>query len=94
MNKIEDWLRLWHIPGIGPRTYNFLLSKFPTPTKILQASYVDLVSQGVSARIAQAIIENNSSAYKTDLHWLQTNIQHHIVVISQPEYPPASKINI
>ena len=87
MDRIEDWLRLWHIPGVGPRTFNFLLNKLSTPTNIFQASYADLISQSVSSRIAQAIIDDHSSTYNVDLEWLHASPKHHIVTISASEYP-------
>lgn len=87
MTDIKDWLRLWHIPGIGPRTFNFLVSKFDTPTKVFQSNYITLLESGASSRIANAIISDQSEQYLTDLAWAKADPRHHIVTKSQPEYP-------
>ena len=88
VTKLGDWLRLWHLPGIGPRTYLRLLARFDySPTAILAASVNDLINAGISPRLANAIQNHTSDQYLEDLSWLQTSNRHHIITISDADYP-------
>jgi DNA processing protein len=87
MIETEDWLKLWHIPGIGPKTFSYLLSKFSSPGVILDTAYSELVEQGVPEKVANAITNHRSNSYLEDIRWLNSNPKNHIVLISQPAYP-------
>jgi DNA processing protein len=51
------WLALRRVHGVGPRTCRLLLEQFQTPEKIFAASINDLVSAGISQRVARSITE-------------------------------------
>ncbi|MEM8843653.1 MAG: DNA-processing protein DprA [Pseudomonadota bacterium] len=91
-DHLSDWLRLWHIPGIGPRSFNFLLEKFDyQPERILASSYIQLVEQNISKRAARAICEDQTDDYLSDLKWMQANKNHHIILITDTQYPSLLK---
>ena len=86
--ELSNWLRLWHLPGIGPRTYLRLLNRFDNdPAKIVKASVTDLITAGLSHRLACAIQHLSTSQYQTDIAWLQASDQHHIITFIDAEYP-------
>ena len=87
MNNLESWLRLWHTPNVGPKTFNFLLSKYPSLDELFSSSYQDLIYNQVPARIADAVCTNKSSNFLRDIDWLESDSQHHILCLNQKSYP-------
>lgn len=88
-NNLKDWLRLWHIPGIGPRSYNFLLDRFDhRPELVFTSDYSSLILRDVPQRIAKAIISHHSTEYLQDIEWLNQSEQHHILIKTDKNYPP------
>ena len=64
---LSNWLRLWHIPGIGPRSFNFLLDKFNNqPGQIFACEYSNLVEYKIPERIARSITNHQSDNYLYD----------------------------
>ncbi len=55
MDNLHAWLRLWHIPSIGPKSFNFLLGKFPQIADLFTATVRELERQGVPPRIISEI---------------------------------------
>jgi DNA processing protein len=91
MNNIENWLRLWHIPGVGPKSFNFLLSKYPNLSEIFISDVSNLIANGVPPRIAHALQSKKSNRYKQDLDWLNATSNNHIILRSHTEYPALLK---
>tara|TARA_R110002049_G_scaffold252264_1_gene427048 strand:+ start:180221 stop:181309 length:1089 start_codon:yes stop_codon:yes gene_type:complete len=87
MTEIEAWLKLWHIPGIGPKTFNYLLSKFSSPNDIFSASYEKLIGSAVPDKVAKAIINDCTDNFREDMRWLNSNSSHHIVLLPHKHYP-------
>lgn len=87
MTELEAWLRLWHTPKVGPRTFNFLRSKFTDLCEIFTHSCNELVNQGIPHHIADAIVHNHPNTYKNDISWLNAHVGNNITLISQPHYP-------
>ncbi len=87
MINTEDWLKLWHIPGIGPKTFGYLLNKFTTPSNLFNASHSELINNSVPDRVAKAIINDHSNSHLEDIHWLNSSPNNHIVLLSQKHYP-------
>ena len=80
-NNLKDWLRLWHIPGIGPRSFNFLLNKFDyRPEHIFASDYPSLIARDIPERIARAIKNHHSDDYLLDLEWQEQSSEHHILL--------------
>ena len=91
MHDIENWLRLWHIPGIGPKSFNFLLNKYPRISDLFISSISELIANGVPSRIANALHSQKSNYYKQDLDWLNAAPNNHIILSIHPEYPSLLK---
>ena len=88
-SNLKHWLRLWHIPGIGPRSFNFLLDKFDhRPELIFASDYAALISREIPERIARAIKNRHSDEYLQDLEWLDQSKNHHILLKTDKYYPP------
>ena len=87
MNELEYWLRLWHIPKVGPKTFLFLLSKYPQLSDLFNAPLKKLLNQGVPHHIADSIVSNESELYLNDIKWLDSNKRHQIILFNQPSYP-------
>lgn len=86
--QLQDWLRLWHVPGIGPRIFLRLLERFNRdPGKILQADYSALIEAGAPKSIAKAIGQHSTTSHHTDFQWLDASEQHHIFTLNDPNYP-------
>lgn len=58
-----DVLRLNLVPGIGPRTYQLLLERFETPSRILRATVSQLQEvQNVGPKVAMSIVTHGTEA--------------------------------
>lgn len=91
MTELEAWLRLWHTPRVGPRTFNFLHSKFPDICQLLSTSHTELVNRGVPSHIAEAVTQYQSQRYLDDIAWLESHNSHSITLINQDSYPQLLK---
>lgn len=91
MTELEAWLRLWHIPKVGPKTFNFILGKFPNLNELFTCSYTDLLNLAIPDRIALAITDNLSKQYKNDISWLHSQEDNRITLLNQPLYPTLLK---
>ena len=91
MDEKEAWLKLWHIPGIGPKSFNFLLSKYPVIAEIFKSKSKDLIANGIPLKIANAIHNTNSKSYEQDIVWLNSHACNHIILICEPRYPALLK---
>lgn len=61
--QLLDVLRLNLVPGIGPRTYQLLLERFETPSRILKASVSQLQEvQNVGPKVAMSVITHGTEA--------------------------------
>lgn len=87
-SNLRDWLQLWHVPGIGPRTYLQLLRYFDhKPVNILRAGLNELVAIGLTKNLASAISKPCSSRVDIDLAWLNASSNHHITTWQDVCYP-------
>ena len=87
MTELEAWLRLWHTPKVGPKTFHFIYEQFPDLSCLYDFSILELVNRGVPKHIAHAITGNQSQDYLLDKKWLQYNESHSITLLKQPCYP-------
>ncbi len=89
MDNIDDWLKLWHQPGIGPVSFQRLLARFDTPAQALAASDNDWIDSGLTtSSTAKRLLSPDISA---DLKWLESSSNHHLVLISSDKYPATLK---
>ncbi|MEM7303947.1 MAG: DNA-processing protein DprA [Pseudomonadota bacterium] len=86
--NLINWLRLWHIPGIGPRSLNFLQEKFGHhPQQLFESDLSELISLNIPERIARAISNDRSDEYHQDLEWLNAEEDRHILLKTDESYP-------
>ena len=92
--QLEPWLRLFHIPGLGPTRYRQLLDKFGSAESVLLAkppALAEIISprltKAIQAAYSDVFIEN---AIRKDWEWL-THPNHHIININENQYPPLLK---
>ena len=86
MNELTDWLALWHVPGIGPATFNSLIHHFGSPGEALRASRDRLRQVGLPDRCLGGILSPDLEGVNRDLQWAQQP-NHYIITIDQPSYP-------
>ena len=94
-SQLEPWLRLFHIPGLGPVRYRALLEEYSGPEQILSASEQAL-SRLLPKTVARAVTRVSGNAFvsdaiATDKAWLERSERHHILTITDPRYPALLK---
>jgi DNA processing protein len=65
--KIQSWLALHLVPGLGPVTCNKLVSHFGTPEKVLSASRSDLVNVASLRKESLAALNGKGRLHLEDL---------------------------
>ncbi|MFK7795233.1 MAG: DNA-processing protein DprA [Gammaproteobacteria bacterium] len=91
MSNLEYWLKLWHINGIGPKSFNFLVSKYPNIADLFISSTSDLIANDIPPRLAHALHSQNSTRYQRDLDWLNATPLNHIILSCHADYPELLK---
>ncbi len=87
--RLEDWLRLLHTPGLGPRRVARLLEAFGTPAAALQADARQWTAAGVAGRPRSGDATTTREAgVEADLAWMERDPRHGILTRDDPEYPP------
>ena len=86
--ELEDWLRLWHVRGLGPKTYLHLLHKFDrNPRRILAAALDELIAAGLSRQLALEVTQAPPDKAAADLAWLTKDKSHQILTLGDAAYP-------
>jgi DNA processing protein len=87
--NLERWLTLGRLPGIGAGTPRALLEHFGSIENIFSASRGQLEKSlaGRCAAIDAILSGPDDAALKPELDWLGAP-QHHLLVWSDPDYPP------
>lgn len=85
--QLRYWLALWRTPQIGSRRLLKLLTVFPQPEEIFQASNAQLSALGLSEIIIQALRQPDWVAVEHDLKWQQGR-NRHIIIYTDKNYPP------
>ena len=93
--KLEPWLLLFHIPGLGATRYRALLKAFGHPETILSAG-IQRLRTIVPDRVACAIqvCRQNptvQSAIERDRLWLEQSGIHHVLCMDDERYPELLK---
>jgi len=87
--RLRDWLRLLHTPGLGPRRVARLLEAFGTPAAALQADARAWAAAGAGGTPCEgADIAVREAGVDADLHWLERDSRHSILTRDDPDYPP------
>ncbi len=78
-------LALWRVPGVGPKTFNRLLSHFGDAKTALSASQSTLMQLGVPDYAHAFFKQPDYAGAECDLNWaLQANCQ--ILTLDNPQY--------
>ncbi|MCK4744046.1 MAG: DNA-processing protein DprA [Sulfuriflexus sp.] len=80
--ELVAWLTLLHTPRLGCKTLNKLLDQFHTATGILEHAK-ELSNEHLRA----AFSAPNYKAIESDLIWLAAESDHHIIHLTDPDYP-------
>ena len=87
-SELANWLQLWHVPGIGPKTYLQLLQHFDNnPGAVLATRTSDLVNKGLSNTLAGRINRATPQSTQADFSWLAESSAHHILTLNDSAYP-------
>ncbi len=87
MDELEAWLRLWHTPKVGPKTFHFILKRFPDLREIFDTTLDALIDRGIPSHIGKSIIDGHTTDYGIDLEWAQSSDAHHILRCTDHDYP-------
>jgi len=86
--ELCDWLLLLHTPGIGPRSYHKLLSRFGHPERILAAPRQQLVACGLGQNtVRQLNHPADKATIRRYLDWVRQT-GNRIICFDDPDYPP------
>ena len=86
--RLRDWLRLLHTPGLGPRRVARLLEAFGTPAAALQADARAWAAVDVSSAPCDGeTLGAREAGVEADLEWLCREPRHHILIRDDPAYP-------
>ncbi|MCA1789641.1 MAG: DNA-protecting protein DprA, partial [Thioalkalivibrio sp.] len=69
--RLRDWLRLLHMPGLGPRRVARLLEGFGTPAAALQSDARAWAAVGVATAHDGDAISAREAGVEADLAWLE-----------------------
>jgi DNA processing protein len=85
-DTLNDWLTLYHAPGIGPARFHQLLEQFRDPAGILNAGSGQLHQFGLSDSTIEALRQPDARVIDNDLEW-QTKPGNRIMTCRDPGYP-------
>jgi len=88
MHKLEDWLTLWRVPGIGPARFHALIERIGPPGEVLDATTTRITSSGFPPALAAAIAGVDRNCCERDLEW-EDHPRHEILTLADDHYPPA-----
>jgi len=84
--ELVAWLALLHIPRLGPNTIRKLLDKFQSANGILEHA-----KELSNKELRAALLKPNQQAIESDLTWLNSDPNHHIIHLADPDYPSLLK---
>ncbi len=88
--ELAGWLRLQHLPGVGPVAARALLARFGLPPKIFAAPF-EALREVVPASVARAIVQPPkpvaNSQLALTLQWLQRP-GNAVLTLADAAYPP------
>lgn len=85
-DELRDQLALYRVPGIGPRLFRTLLSRFDDAHAALHASGTDLEHAGVPAAAIRSIGNPDWDGVDRDQAWAEQP-NHHILRQTDTAYP-------
>ncbi len=89
--SLAAWLALLHCPGIGLRRYSVLLEHYHEPSRLLGAGASEINRLDLPNKTKQWLKQPDWRLIETDLNWLNSNADHHIINLHDQRYPPQLK---
>jgi DNA processing protein len=84
----EDWLRLLHTPGLGPRRVARLVQRFGSPEAALRADARDWATAGVPGEPCRGgALRERERGVETDLAWCESDPRNRLLACDHPDYP-------
>lgn len=84
--NVEPWLRLWRVPGIGPKAFFALLDRFGSPEVALQANVAGWREAGLKNAQINALEAQRNGDISADLDWL-SQPGNDVVLYGSDRYP-------
>jgi len=84
--NLRHSLALSHIPGIGPKTYQQLISYFDSAEQVFNATSQQLQNIQITDQIRSQLNQPDWKRVDKDLRWLELE-NNHIILLASPEYP-------
>ena len=86
-NELACWLALLHVPGVGPQTYQRLLTHFSKPSHALRANQYDLKAAGIHKQaLLNDLKQPDWEAVELGLDWLDQD-NNHLLTLHDANYP-------
>lgn len=89
--SLAAWLALLHCPGIGPRRYSTLLEYYHQPKLLLDADATEINRLDLPNETKKWLKKPDWSKVETDLNWLNSSPEHHIISLHDQRYPQRLK---
>lgn len=92
-DELQPWIALWKLSGVGPKSIQKLLNTLGDPATILSSKSHTLTNAGISEKLANTIIDNQSNLESAipDIEWMNASENHHIITVQCEEYPELLK---
>lgn len=87
MDKRTCWLALCRAPRLGDRGLRALLSRYPDPRSIFDASPGQLSEMGLAEETRKYISARDWSVVAKEMAWLE-HPDHHLLTLPDADYPP------
>ncbi|MCE3045336.1 DNA-processing protein DprA [Legionella sp. 16cNR16C] len=91
MSNKRFFLLLNRIEGIGPRTVQRLLNRWPSLEVLFSLSKEEMIASGLTPLLATALSSADRTMIDADLKWEQQSSIHHLVTWEDEHYPALLK---
>lgn len=80
-------LALHHAPGVGPKTFQQLLQRWPDLAELFSLTIAQRLTAGVPATVAHALSHIDWNLIENDLTWQQASPHNHLLIWGEAQYP-------
>lgn len=93
VDELKHWITLWRVSGVGPKSFQKLLTNIGDPSTVLSSNLATLTKAGISDKLANSVLDNktNQETAAPDIEWLNAAENHHIITLQCPAYPTLLK---
>jgi len=88
--NLHYWLALWHVPGIGPKSFARAIASYPHLQDLFSCTGAQLKQLGFNEKSIAHIRQPNWQQIEREIHW-STQPQQHIVTWNDSNYPKLLK---